>query len=312
MTPAGVELVEAGADRDLLAAFAHVMLATQPEWSRSVDHLVHSLAVDPGLRRVVAIEDGEPVGCASAGRVWVFPPDSPVAWAEVGVLADRRGRGIGAALLAWAGEAAAAMGKDQLQVPCSSARPEGVAFLERRGYAEYDRMAGLELPLAGVEAPAFALPEGVRLADLAAEPGLRASAYDLAVEVFASLPDPEPVSAGTYDEWVARDVDVPDAPLDAYLLAVEGDRAVGMCRLMLAEGGSVVSHSMTGTLRSHRGRGIATALKRAAIGWALAHGAERITTENAVGNATMQGINRELGFVDAPAFIELRGPALAS
>ncbi|MEI6626603.1 MAG: GNAT family N-acetyltransferase, partial [Thermoleophilia bacterium] len=63
--------------------------------------------------------------------------------------------------------------------------------------------------------------------------------------------------------------------------------------------------------RGWRGRGIAKALKSAAITWAIDRGAERMATENAIGNEAMRGINRTLGFVAAPDFIEMRGTTLA-
>ena len=107
-----------------------------------------------------------------------------------------------------------------------------------------------------------------------------------------------------------RDVDIPDGPLDGYLLAVADDKVVGYCRLMNEERGVVVAHLMTGTRRAWRGRGVAKALKHAAIAWALERGAQRMTAENAVGNEVMRGINRTLGFVAAADFIEMRGTTL--
>jgi GNAT superfamily N-acetyltransferase len=268
-------------------------------------------ALDPEMRRVVARLDGTPVGVGTVGRIWVYPPEYPALWCELGVLSGHRRRGIGTALLAWASEVCREKGKTELNIPCSDGRPEGVAFLRNRGFTEFDRMACVELPLAGLVAPEVGMPAGVELTSLAARPDLRPSAYEAAVEIFAALPDPDPVEAGTFEEWRVRDVDVPNGPLDGYLLAVVDDAVVGYCRLLVQERGRSVGHMMTGTRRAWQGRGIAQALKRAAIGWALAAGAERMTTENAVGNESMRAINGKLGFVPAPDFVELRGIAQA-
>ena len=157
-------------------------------------------------------------------------------------------------------------------------------------------------------APAGDPPAGIAIASLAERPDLREAAYRLAVEVYAALPDPEPVSAGDFEEWRLRDVDVPNAPLDGYLLALAGDDPVGYCRLYVHDRGRSVGHLMTGVTAAWRGRGVASALKRAALGWALAHGAERMTTENAQGNEPMLAINRGFGYRPTPDFVEMDGP----
>ncbi len=59
-----------------------------------------------------------------------------------------------------------------------------------------------------------------------------------------------------------------------------------------------------------RGKGIASALKRAAIGWAITHGASWMAAENAIGNDAMRGINRALQ--PAPDFVEMRSPAITT
>ena len=307
---ASLELVDVGTDRALLDVFGDLMFELTPEWSRSTDQMLSALLLDPTQRRVVAQLDGEPVGFVTVGRIWVLPIDDPTAWCEMGVREPYRRKGIGSQLLAWAEETAPLIGRSRLQVPCRANRPEGIAFLEQRGFSEYDRMACVELPLAGVVAPPIVVPDGVRLSSLAVEPELRQSAYEAAVEIFADIPDPEPISAGSFDEWRMRDVDIPDGPLDGYLLAVAGEKVVGYCRLMNEERGVVVAHLMTGTRRAWRGRGVAKALKHAAIAWALERGAQRMTAENAVGNEVMRGINRTLGFVAAADFIEMRGTTL--
>ena len=67
-------------------------------------------------------------------------------------------------------------------------------------------------------------------------------------------------------------------------------------------------HDMTGVMPAFRGRGIAGALKRAAIGWAAANDFARLETENNVGNAPMRAINAALGYAPLPDQIILRGP----
>jgi len=308
VTPADLELVEAGLDPERLRVVEDLLFATQPEMGRTVDEMLARMPLAPDTRRVIALLGGEPVGFATVGRSWVQPPDYPTLWSEVGVLEPARGRGIGSALLGWAQAAGRDAGKAMLRIPCSEGRPQGIAFLARRGFAEFDRMTTLELPLAGLAAPAVDPPAGIAITSLAERPDLREAAYRLAVEVYAALPDPEPVSAGSYEEWRLRDVDVPNAPLDGYLLALAGDELAGYCRLYVHDRGRSVGHLMTGVRAAWRGRGVASALKRAGLGWALEHGAERMTTENAQGNEPMLAINRRFGYRATPDFVEMDGP----
>ncbi len=53
---------------------------------------------------------------------------------------------------------------------------------------------------------------------------------------------------------------------------------------------------MTAVRPAWRGRGIATALKRATIAWAMEHGVEGLETGNDEENAPMRAINRTLGY----------------
>ena len=142
-----------------------------------------------------------------------------------------------------------------------------------------------------------------------ASPGLVDSLYAACCEIYADLPDPEPVRIGSFDEWLARDIDSSEPGRAGALLAVHGDDVVGVSRITVQERGRSVGHMITGVRRDWRGRGIALALKRAAIGWAIDAGAERMIAENAIGNEAMRGLNRALGYRPGPDFVELRGPA---
>jgi RimJ/RimL family protein N-acetyltransferase len=64
--------------------------------------------------------------------------------------------------------------------------------------------------------------------------------------------------------------------------------------------------------RAWRGRGIASALKRAQIAWAIKNGIEVLETTNEVRNAPMRAVNEKLGYRPAPGRIHLRGPVATS
>ena len=60
--------------------------------------------------------------------------------------------------------------------------------------------------------------------------------------------------------------------------------------------------------RAWRGRGIAGALKRAQIAWAIEAGLERLEAGNEVRNEPIRRLNQRLGYRPAPGRILLRGP----
>jgi mycothiol synthase len=73
--------------------------------------------------------------------------------------------------------------------------------------------------------------------------------------------------------------------------------------------GSAVENGFTAVRRSHRRRGIATALKRAQISWAAANGYREIVTSMVTANEAMRAVNERLGYRPLPAWIVVRGPA---
>ena len=86
----------------------------------------------------------------------------------------------------------------------------------------------------------------------------------------------------------------------------------GYASLIFAAGSTTVAyHDMTAVRRAYRGRGIAGALKRATIAWAVAHGLEALDTGNDELNAPMRAVNLALGYRPAPDWIGLQGPLAA-
>ena len=68
---------------------------------------------------------------------------------------------------------------------------------------------------------------------------------------------------------------------------------------------------MTAVGRRYRGRGIATALKRATIAWAVEHGLEALETGNDDENAPMRAVNSSWATSPIPDMLRMRGPARA-
>jgi GNAT superfamily N-acetyltransferase len=95
------------------------------------------------------------------------------------------------------------------------------------------------------------------------------------------------------------------------MLAIDTERdvVVGYANLAFVPGSTTVAwHDMTAVARSHRGRGIAMALKQAVIDWARANGLTALETGNDVDNAPMRAVNARLGYEPMPDEIFVRGP----
>jgi mycothiol synthase len=295
-----------------LARFAAIVNETTPDDPTSVDEMRWSTATYPGTSRFILETDGRPVGAASVGRIYVFPPDFDAFWATVNVLPDARRRGFGAALLANVEERARAAGKVALHVPVSDGRPDGVEFFLHRGFREYERNKTVHLELAGLTAPAVDLPVGVSLSTLAERPDLIEGVHAVAIEAFADIPgDGAPMAPGDLAEFRARDVDRPAIPHDAFLIATDdaSGRVVGYACLLLQSPHRrrIAWHDMTAVARDWRGRGLATALKRALIGWAIADGLDVLEAGNDIDNLAMRAVNARLGYLPSPDNLVLRG-----
>ena len=64
---------------------------------------------------------------------------------------------------------------------------------------------------------------------------------------------------------------------------------------------------MTAVVRDWRGLGLASALKRRTIGWAIEHGLIALETGNDEDNLAMQAVNARLGYRPGPDYLTMRG-----
>jgi len=312
MTLGAIRIREADRGDPDLEAVVAIVNATTPDEPNSVDNLRWENATYPGAARFIAERDGVPVGAATVGRIYMFPIDFDGLWATLNVLPDARRLGIGSRLLEGVSSRARAAGKTALHVPASEARPDSIAFLARRGFVEYERSKIVRLDLADLAPPPIDPPPGVALTTLADQPDLVVGVHAVAVEAFADIPGGgEPIATGDLDEFIAREVGRPSIPSDAFMVAVEtdGGRVIGYASLIMIPGQARAAwHDMTAVVRAWRGRGLAGALKRATIGWAIANGLDTLETGNDVDNAAMRAVNARLGYRPVADRLVLRGP----
>ena len=180
----------------------------------------------------------------------------------------------------------------------SEADPESVAWAERRGFEESSREVELILRLRGDE-QAAPPPEGIEFVEVT--PDLHEAAYDLTKEAWEDLPVAAPLEVAPFDVWLEEDMPGPIS-----FAAMENGELVGFAGLIERDVPGLLEHGLTATRRTHRRRGIATALKRHQVAWAAANGYTELITYTQDRNEGMQAINQALGYEEQPAWITMR------
>jgi GNAT superfamily N-acetyltransferase len=282
-------------DADIAAYVATWAAAWPGEDAISAGWVRDRIREEPERRYLLAEVDGAVVGTGVVGR----SSQSDARPTLVGVLPAWRRRGIGGALvdrcLAYARELDAARALAFVREDDAESR----GFLERRGFVVTDRLVSLALDLDADPGPPAMLP-GIEIAEL--DDAHLAEAYEVFADGVADVPsEGETGEVRPFDEWVRQ---LRTHPLT--LVALDRGRVVGYADLELrnAESG-LLDNNLTTVRRSHRGRGIAEAIKRTQIAWATAHGYRRIVTTTHDGNEPMRRLNEKLGYREQPALLDV-------
>jgi RimJ/RimL family protein N-acetyltransferase len=247
---------------------------TRPERARMID--------------LVAELDGVVVG-TGVGGLEIDTTTEGAGWAFVTVDVDLRRQGIGDAL-------GAKLLAHLRAVGATSATSlirwtvEGERWALARGWSR--RLSGPVIALDPRAVPEPSVPPGFRCApmsDVAAE-----AAFEAVKEAALDEPNPVPHDAIPFDDFL-RDWEDPDTDFDASTAVLDQTGSVAAFAFINIVG-TRAQHGFTGTVREHRGRGLATAAKRRTLRAAAARGVTRVTTSNAEQNAAMRAINRRLGF----------------
>jgi mycothiol synthase len=280
--------------RDDLVRLCEIWTAITPREPMTPEQLLRRKERQPERLYLLAEEDGRAVGLAI-----VAPTDSPNRrFVGVRVLPDRRRRGIGSALYERALAHALALEPEWISTQVSEAEPDAVTWAERRGFEESARQVELIRRLRGDEQPPPPL-EGIELVEVT--PDLHEAAYALTKQAWEELPVPVPLEMYPMDVWLEEDMPGPIS-----FAAMDGGEMVGFAGQIGRDAPGLLEHGMTTTRRSHRRRGIATALKRTQIAWAAANGYRELITWTQDRNEGMQTINLALGYEPQPAWITMR------
>jgi RimJ/RimL family protein N-acetyltransferase len=252
-----------------------------------------------------------------AGYGMLFHPDwttmtekNCVAW--VGWLPEAIG--ILPELVGFIEDRARAMGSSRLQFYCQEDESAVIAALLSSGFQldtvakvwELDLRRHRDRLLELTEMSRAAMAEQgirlIRLSEHAVEDPYR-ELYEAHRDARVDMPrshEMTPISYDVYRVWHGS----PDHRADRTWIALDGDRVVGLSFLRYPPAGGRVWTGFTGTVRSHRGRGIARAVKMETLAQAVELAVESVRTDNDERNAPMLHINEELGYTPRPALAD--------
>jgi mycothiol synthase len=278
-----------------LAGYCDVWNAITPRDPSKLEDVKRRIKREPERLYLVALEEDEFVGLGFCG-----PSQSPARTAaEVRVLPGHRRQGIGSALLDRLVDHAGGLGRPQISGMVLEDDQDAISWVTNRGFEEYQRQVELSREL-GSHEPAPENPRGIEIVEL--DESRYEDAYAVWAECYPDMPVRPPIPAPSYDTWLEEEISGP-----VTFVALDGRSVVGAAALLDRIDG-LAEHGLTAVHRSHRGKGIASALKQALIHWAAENGYRELTTWTQDGNAAMQAVNLKLGYRSRPAVINVRRP----
>lgn len=135
------------------------------------------------------------------------------------------------------------------------------------------------------------------------DPAWKRKLWELRWHILQDIPAPQARTGEPLAEFEKRLHGHPNFNPDAWFIALDEGEYVAYSYLHVTKSmPEKLFTGITGVKRSHRRRGIATALKVRGIAFAKAYGAKVIQTENEENNPMFQ-LNMQLGFEPAPAWV---------
>lgn len=212
------------------------------------------------------------------------------------------------AILEWCYERAAHDGTTELNAWSRDDRPQANAVFASHGFRLVESQPVSRLDLRDFpfsdwpdSVPGFEFTTVAQLESDGVE--WRRKWYDSTREMAADIPSKQPITPSSFEqfcEWL----DNPELfSYELMCVALEGDRIVSYSGMRRSPANPGMSETgLSGTVRSHRRRGLVTALKVFSFKNACEHGIDRVQTDNLDHNP-MFGINQRLGFRTAWSWI---------
>ncbi|WP_295814991.1 GNAT family N-acetyltransferase [uncultured Deinococcus sp.] len=321
MTTASGLVIRETTDADI-PAMARIMSEVNPAHPWTPESLAHEIAeleshpLGLHLAQWIVEEAGEPVATAAVLQfAGMYHQDRY--HAEIMVLPAAERHGIGTRLADTVAAHLRGRGAREVLAGAYEHQPHALAFLARRGFTEAMRFYDNVLELTDFDLGQWAgherVPDGVRVlsypqleAELGPDAALHAFHAGFA-EAREDVPRTGDATELTLDDFRKRFENPALFPEGLLLAVTDMGEVVAISELWRADGNATrLNTGLTGTRRAWRRRGLALALKLAAIRVALAAGVTEIWTGNATTNAPMLAINDRLGFRPRPAFVEMK------
>jgi len=262
------------------------------------------------FQRLVVESGGEIIAVGGCGESdWTHVPGK--FFVNVQVHPDHQRQGIGTTLYDRIMSDLAERSPAIFESHAREDRPEGMDFLERRGYRRTLKDQMSQLLVADFDPAPFAWTSGqlekvgveIRtVAELVAD-GVEweREMWELEYELLQDVPTDDPVTKQPFERWLDWHTHPSFIP-EAYFIAIKDGRFIGVTSLWQSMAEKDMLHTeLTAVVRDLRRKGIATALKVRAIEFARERGARAIKTENEENNP-MYDLNVRLGFRPIPAW----------
>ncbi|MCW3051318.1 MAG: hypothetical protein JWN14_488 [Chthonomonadales bacterium] len=268
----------------------------------------------PG-ERYVAVQDGRIVGYGSFHWAW-WTGDPGIYAATVCVDPSRRRQGIGIHLFHRLRERLQLRGAYRLTDWVGEDASDGRGFAAHLGFQETGQIVQdylLKISEAEVSA-VFPLKErlsrdGLRIASLSELPHEDPTFLRALQRLWTDSGD-EPASPeereNAFDSWQQQTMHAAGLSPETHWIAMEGEHPVGTTFLKQVSA-DAYENDYTGVALSHRGRGIATALKLHAIEWAQQQGVTWFLTNSEINNHAMIAIHLRLGYRPGNRRVEVAG-----
>lgn len=289
-----------------------------PDLGLTIDRMRHDDAVwnPERYRRRVVVDEGDDI--PAFGTMWESPGAHVPGKIElvITVHPDRRREGLATRLYHSMLDRLAR--RESAPVKLVSNTREGqkgaLAMLGKYGFRQIFREPISTLDVAAFDPAPFepiarrVREAGIAITTLAAlsreDSGWERRYYDLQWEIRQDVPSPDPATRVPFDVWRRRELEGPGYLPEGVFVALDGKRWVGFSALRRrGRDARRLFQGFTGVARSHRRRGLATALKLETIAFARESAAATIQTGNAEENPMYQ-INLRLGFRPMPANLE--------
>jgi mycothiol synthase len=253
----------------------------------------------------VAWLDGQPVGFASYSQnPGQYHPQRFGVW--VAVMPEFERRGIGAALYQQLLQALEP--HNPIALSASSREDKhGLGFLLARGFTEKMRTWENRINLTTYDHTPYQHLEtqGIHIINLEQflERFSPQDYYHLNYTLSRDVPRFYPMTERSFEEWASWNFNNPKVLRHGTFFAVSDNQPVGLSQLFKSDG-DYLTIGLTGVLREQRGKHIALMLKTTSLEWAKSQGYPEVRTWNDSNNAPILALNKKLGFVPCPAWIE--------